>query len=274
VKRRAFVGKPLDSFPFLSGDSFFFSCEFFYLNDEVLKVPVREDRPQKNLSLFLKVGAVDKFIEYLWRNSDLDFSSFSLVIHNGDDEISLLTLEKLLARFKKIYAVNLLVRTERLIPIPIGLENHNHFTNGVPKDFNRIIDAGLKPFTARKVRLLESFSIHTNTSEREACSKVGKSLGSVRLIQALPSDYRKTLAESKFVLSPSGNGMDCHRTWEALYLGAVPIVRRANWSFANRSLPVLVINEWADLLNFNLETFVHSGENSWSDIFWSDFFKG
>ena len=29
-------------------------------------------------------------------------------------------------------------------------------------------------------------------------------------------DYRKVLSNSYFVISPPGNGIDCHRTWEAL----------------------------------------------------------
>ena len=28
----------------------------------------------------------------------------------------------------------------------------------------------------------------------------------------------------RFVLSPPGHGLDCHRTWEAILLGAIPIV--------------------------------------------------
>jgi len=34
------------------------------------------------------------------------------------------------------------------------------------------------------------------------------------------------MAEHQFIASPPGVGMDCHRTWEALLLGCVPIVER------------------------------------------------
>ena len=33
-----------------------------------------------------------------------------------------------------------------------------------------------------------------------------------------------------FVLSPFGNGMDCHRTWEALSLGSIPIIKGNGFS--------------------------------------------
>ena len=37
-------------------------------------------------------------------------------------------------------------------------------------------------------------------------------------------DYQKTLTEYKFVVSPEGNGIDCHRHYEALISGCIPIV--------------------------------------------------
>ena len=37
--------------------------------------------------------------------------------------------------------------------------------------------------------------------------------------------YLMTLGSHKFVLSPRGNGLDAHRTWEAMLVGAIPIVR-------------------------------------------------
>ena len=38
--------------------------------------------------------------------------------------------------------------------------------------------------------------------------------------------YYAALAHSKFVASPEGHGRDCYRTWEAVALGAIPILRR------------------------------------------------
>jgi hypothetical protein len=39
-----------------------------------------------------------------------------------------------------------------------------------------------------------------------------------------PDDYLNTLGKSAFVISPEGNGIDCHRHYEALIMGAIPIV--------------------------------------------------
>jgi hypothetical protein len=40
------------------------------------------------------------------------------------------------------------------------------------------------------------------------------------------ASYLDDMARCRWVLSPPGNGVDCHRTWEALYLGVTPIVLR------------------------------------------------
>jgi hypothetical protein len=58
---------------------------------------------------------------------------------------------------------------------------------------------------------------------------------------------RKTL----FVPSPAGNGLDCHRTWEALYLGCIPVALRSEYCGDN-SWPVMIVDSWDELLSLNL----------------------
>lgn len=63
--------------------------------------------------------------------------------------------------------------------------------------------------------------------------------------------YRK----HKFVLSPIGNGLDCHRTWELFLLGCIVITKSSSLDemWIKNKLPVVIINDWSDL-NFNLKT--------------------
>lgn len=51
----------------------------------------------------------------------------------------------------------------------------------------------------------------------------------------------------KFWVSPRGNGLDCHRTWEALYLGAIPIVRTSSLDPLYDGLPVLIVSDWSSV---------------------------
>jgi hypothetical protein len=50
-----------------------------------------------------------------------------------------------------------------------------------------------------------------------------------------------------FVISPEGNGIDCHRTWEALMLGQIAIIRRNAIAPMFEHLPVCIVDDWQDV---------------------------
>jgi hypothetical protein len=66
----------------------------------------------------------------------------------------------------------------------------------------------------------------------------------------------KNMLQYKFVLSPHSNGLDCHRTWEALLLGCVPIVKTSPLDSMYDGLPVLIVQDWSDVTKELLETFI------------------
>ena len=57
-------------------------------------------------------------------------------------------------------------------------------------------------------------------------------------------EYLKEMAQCKFVLSPRGVGLDCFRTWEALIVGCIPIVKSSFLNPVYKDLPVLIIHDW------------------------------
>ncbi len=59
--------------------------------------------------------------------------------------------------------------------------------------------------------------------------------------------YLKEMSECKFTLSPAGLGPDCYRTWEALLVGSIPIVRKSQLDPLFEGLPVLIIDEWEEI---------------------------
>jgi hypothetical protein len=67
-------------------------------------------------------------------------------------------------------------------------------------------------------------------------------------------NYEKT-HESWYVLSPPGAGIDCHRFYEAIYLNAIPIVKRTNTAFDKlyHAFPCLIVDEWTDVTEDFLE---------------------
>ena len=67
-------------------------------------------------------------------------------------------------------------------------------------------------------------------------------------------NYLKNYKKYKFTLTPYGNGMDCHRTWEALLMKTIPIIKTGPLDFLYKyyDLPILIINDWNEL-NFITE---------------------
>ncbi len=54
-------------------------------------------------------------------------------------------------------------------------------------------------------------------------------------------------ARCAFTLSPAGNGLDCHRTWEALLLGSIPVVLRSPLDDLFAELPVVIVDDWSEV---------------------------
>jgi hypothetical protein len=65
-------------------------------------------------------------------------------------------------------------------------------------------------------------------------------------IIGLSSIYQRN-RQYQFWLSPRGNGIDCHRTWEALYLDVIPIVWHSPLDVLYANLPVVIINDWTEI---------------------------
>lgn len=68
-----------------------------------------------------------------------------------------------------------------------------------------------------------------------------------------------------FEASPHGNGLDCHRTWEALLLKTVPIVKTSPLDSMYDGLPVAIVEDWRQIDHALLE--------DWRDRF-ADCFEG
>ena len=63
--------------------------------------------------------------------------------------------------------------------------------------------------------------------------------------------YRKSLSNSYFVISPPGNGIDCHRTWEAFYHKTIPVIENKYFLFKDNDLPVLVVDNISQFLEYS-----------------------
>lgn len=175
------------------------------------------------------------------------------------------------------FAQNVVMKDARLIPIPLGVERDHWSLPQRKKDVilalrnQEVAERGLaylnvNPETNRwRARLYELFG------DKEWCTVEHGKNGSHF------DNFAQKIRTHKFTLSPEGNGMDTHRTWEALYLGSYPIARRRRFTeeFA-KQLPILVIDNWEqvtkDFLNAKYLEMSHK-EWNWEALkigYWED----
>ncbi len=166
---------------------------------------------------------------------------------NHDDSYSYLNANP---NIERIFAQNLVAEIDGFYPLPIGLENAWHANHGNISSFKRLSKVKLD----RKSRIMWTFSIHTNIAARsEAALDLLRITFADKFGAISSEDHRKLLLVYSFVASPPGNGLDTHRTWEAMYLGCVPIVLRSYMTeyFEKLGLPIWVIDTYSELDSFN-----------------------
>lgn len=231
------------SLPFISGDTYRLNCEVDLSSTDDFAQFV--DVPR---SIFIASRQISSFLSFVVAQN-LNLSKSDLFIHNGDETDNYAAITELARHFRTVYAVNWIGEHRKIRPIPIGLENIRFLRNGFPEDFLAVDRKNHISFDERPIDVLVAFSLHTNPVSRSAALQATRGIRGVNMIQTAikPYEYLDLVSKSKFVLSPPGNGPDCHRTWEAIYLGAVPIVHASAWPFKAFDLPVIVLDDWESL---------------------------
>jgi hypothetical protein len=157
------------------------------------------------------------------------------------------------------YAQNVDVIHPKLKSIPIGIANKK-WIHGNTKILNKVINEKNK----KNNLIYTNFTINTNRTERNVCLTEISKWG-LNLSQNVDfENYLRELSKSFFVISPNGNGVDCHKTWESLYLKTIPIVTESTNINFYQHLPIIVIKDWSSFdLNFFTEDLYHK--------IWNDF---
>lgn len=96
-----------------------------------------------------------------------------------------------------------------------------------------------------------NFHLKMNTryvnDRRDCINNVPKELVFYESSQIKRIDSWNNMKKYKYVLSPHGSGLDCHRTWEALALGCIPIIKTSPLDDLFTDLPVLIVKNWSDV---------------------------
>ncbi len=143
--------------------------------------------------------------------------------------------------------------------IPIGLDYHTlaghmgllHYWGSGKTAFQqeeglRNIQKNAVPWKDRAPLVFCNWHFFGDRGDRaEALSKIDSTIH-FKVEKYIDRDQTwKMQSKVCFVSSPQGNGFDCHRTWEAILLGCVPIVKDTDTLFDG--LPVWIVNDWSEV---------------------------
>jgi hypothetical protein len=169
------------------------------------------------------------------------------------------------------YVRNINIDHPKVQPIPIGIANpfwemfyHKRDTTIISDFLN--IDLPRDGFVY--------MNINTGTFPLERCpvwDLFHQSTFVTTLNGVCYKDYLTDLKQHRFCISPSGNGVECHRTWESMYMGCIPIIRpmvkvplfepAVGYDKLYYDLPVILVSDWKDVteefLNEKFEEFKH-----------------
>lgn len=96
------------------------------------------------------------------------------------------------------------------------------------------------------------------TKFHENRRRVLKRMGGKEFVVCQPGPLPRTemwreRGKCRFVLSPHGTGLDCHRTWEALALGHIVLVPSSSIDSLYTGLPVVAFKDWSEITAESLE---------------------
>ena len=207
-------------------------------------------------SIFVYSHLLESFVQQILPHLD---DRFVLISHNSDhgvDERYRTALDD--PRIVHWYAQNTLIQHPKLTPLPIGVANAQ-WGHG---DLRALVSAANAHRGPPRDVIYVNFDVRTNPSVRVPLLQALEPLSIVWKAPALPfAAYLADMASCRWAISPPGNGVDCHRTWEALYLGIVPIVQKtASGAGLHDGLPIIQLPDLADLDSPALQAAEHQVE--------------
>ncbi len=137
------------------------------------------------------------------------------------------------------------------VPFTIGMGyqfgNYTHFISSFSSGaHDQLVLCAVSPWTDRTRRGKESLC-RDRILETLARNGISNTLLS-------PHDYFQNLSKYKFVISPEGNGIDCHRHYESLMAGCIPIIEEhAGIREKYAGCPVLYTKDYSEITPDYLE---------------------
>ncbi len=225
-------------------------------------------------------------------------NEFAIVIGDGDESFpsqsgcspeeieAVLTNKNIIHIFAQNYDYS--GPSTKISPLPIGIDFHTIAYKSVHGGWGEVgtpqqqendlkcILSTFKPTYLRKKRAFVDFQLADSIlhGNNQRYLQLGETRTSIfqRLLQTglidhggrmRRSELWKTKGQYVFSVSPHGNGLDCHRTWEDLALGCIVIVKTSSLDPLYEGLPVVIVKDWGEITEDNMTKWL----NQYGDAF-------
>jgi len=248
LRRRHYTKRGLrpPSWPFLSGDTYRSFARHTW--DEVDIPNFSIDEIREGDIIFVS-GHLKEFLAEFAPRIDVPFY---LLSSNDDGSVSELEIEQIReTKCLHWWAANLIVESDLVTPIPLGLENERLCWFGDVRDIKRVQKLSEK--TSKQEKIVWGFTVGNNPVERGPIKTALEANPlAVELPRMNPYSYRREIIKYKYLASPPGHGPDCHRTWEALALGITPVLLTSTMAlqFKRQGYPIILLDSPEDFATF------------------------
>jgi len=220
-------------------------------------------KQMKNPVIYVCNSALNHF------NTIMPYIDFSFVLVSGDSDDSMpfdVLRPEIFETFISNpfllhwFSQNMTIDHPKITRMPIGMDYHTMESRDVwgpitIASTQEVLLNGVKsncvPFYERELKCYSNFHFQMNTKygqdRKDAIAQISSELVfyEPQIVSRLKS--WNTQKEYAFIISPHGGGYDCHRLWEALILGCIPIVKTSPIDKLYEDLPVFIVKSWHDI---------------------------
>jgi len=196
----------------------------------------------------------EKYISALMSRSDLlelcsNFPQMKFIIFTNleDTPIDDFIINKIPENVACISAVNAITHNDKVIPAPYGVQRR------MTPDDDRIEQ--LTEWIKFDNKDNPDNLLYVSHNESSNAKRLGiknlfydKDWATVNEQRVGYHTFLSNLSNSKFMICPVGNAIDCHRNWEVLYMRRVPIMTRDPYlEVLFKNYPVLFVDKYSDI---------------------------
>ena len=177
----------------------------------------------------------------------------------------------------RICAANSMVWGDKVIPAPYGVQRTMSYND----DRIQVLQSYMtKEKMPTSFRLLYVGINENSHEERKGLTEkfIDNPWATVETERVNFETYLDRMWRCKFVLCPRGNAIDCHRNWETVYMGRVPVMKRNPFlEELYAPYPVLWVDDYSEvtehLLLDNNQLFIDAQNVDLSSLDLNNFFE-